>query len=682
MNRGIAPWLLAVLLAGLMAPEADAEPAHYFVFEIDDSERVAPLFHRVVELAARPPSQSDDRILRARGRRDVDEASVLTRLWDQRGDLVHQEMVLVPSRTRTELPAADPFGPLTHHSLPNRRRTFVLRLPRIAEGSLVIEHGAEVTEFSLSELIAVSQRLPLAAAGRRLTRMGLADGGGDPANRVDILIMGDGYTAAEQAKFEADAETIGEAFLRISPYAEYSSFVNLNRLFTPSQESGADHPAFDPACPSGSTSCCSDEEARADPLAGTFVQTAYDASYCVANLHRLLVVDPDKVLADASAAPNWDQIIVLVNDSTYGGSGGFPSVVSTHTDAGVVLQHEYGHAFTALADEYDEPLSGFPPCSDLAGSPHGPCEPNVTDETHRNLIKWAPWIDAMTPIPTPEGSGFFSEVGLFHGGRYRTSGMYRPRDQRCLMRSLDWPFCEVCAQAYVLKLYRGGWGVPATGIDLIEPGSENPPPGPVGPGQRDSVTFSVDLVQPETGVEIEWNVNGVTQEGETGPSFVLVADAGEQYDIELVVRDPTSLVHPQMDPGNDLVTTRRWSYPPPDEPDVTVDFLKRNFGDVAVGTSAPLRKLTLTNDGTQPLQVFAIKIRGVDRARFTLPSAEDGCSDTTLAPGQSCRLRVGFEPDTVGLRKALAVITTNDPDEGEIRVQLRGSGALLRQHRH
>lgn len=130
-----------------------------------------------------------------------------------------------------------------------------------------------------------------------------------------------------------------------------------------------------------------------------------------------------------------------------------------------------------------------------------------------------------------------------------------------------------------------------------------------------------------------------------------------------------------MDTGNHLVTTRRWSYPPPNEPDVTADFLKRNFGIILIDTSAPTRKVTLTNDGARPLRIFAIKIRGADRASFTLPTNEDGCSGQLLAPGQFCRFRVGFEPLAVGPHKALAVVPTNDPDEGDLRIQLRGTGS-------
>ena len=82
------------------------------------------------------------------------------------------------------------------------------------------------------------------------------------------------------------------------------------------------------------------------------------------------------VFAAAAAVPDWDHILVMVNDETYGGAGGVVSVVSTHSLAADIARHEFGHAFTDLADEYDTPFPAFPSCSDLSGPA---CEANVTD---------------------------------------------------------------------------------------------------------------------------------------------------------------------------------------------------------------------------------------------------------------------------------------------------------------
>ena len=70
-------------------------------------------------------------------------------------------------------------------------------------------------------------------------------------------------------------------------------------------------------------------------------------------------MDTAKVLAAAAASPDWDHIVVIVNDTTYGGSGGSIATVSTNPTALSIAQHEYGHSFTGLSDEYSDALPGL-----------------------------------------------------------------------------------------------------------------------------------------------------------------------------------------------------------------------------------------------------------------------------------------------------------------------------------
>jgi len=262
--------------------------------------------------------------------------------------------------------------------------------------------------------------------------------------------------------------------------------------------------------------------------------------------------------------PDWGQIVMIVNDTTFGGSGGAISVASTNPSVIDVVRHEFGHVFTQLADEYDLAYPGYPACSDVSNPA---CEANVTDEVTPSLVKWLPWIGDGVPIPTPEGNpSYANEVGLFEGARYLTSNMYRPRDASCLMLALGQSFCEVCAQEYVLQLYRGGWGVPSAGIDLIEPGSEVPTPGLV---NANSVAFEVDVLQPSGGppVAISWIVDDV--EVETGTtSYGFVAPADGSYEVRVEVLDTGSLVHPDM-AQNLLGSERDWTVIAVPEPGFT-----------------------------------------------------------------------------------------------------------------
>ena len=297
-----------------------------------------------------------------------------------------------------------------------------------------------------------------------------------------------------------------------------------------------------------------------DPLRGTFVSTAFDARFCDYNIHRLLVVDTIKVYTAAAAQPDWDKIILIVNDPTYGGSGGEIGVISTHTFAVQIAQHEYGHSFADLADEYESPYPGFPSCSDLSGS--SPCEANVTDQTNRSLIKWAYWIDPSTPIPTPEDDPQYDNlVGLFEGARFKTNDMYRS-GKNCIMRSMGRPFCQVPGQAYILKLYQGGWGIPAIGIELIEPGSAQPT-SPLTLVHPTSQVFRADVLSPVGGplVSIEWFVNGFKVNGETSQTFTYVTSPVQsgQVMVEMRVQDVTSAVHPSM-VGDELQTNYTWTF--------------------------------------------------------------------------------------------------------------------------
>ncbi len=262
--------------------------------------------------------------------------------------------------------------------------------------------------------------------------------------------------------------------------------------------------------------------------------------------------------AAAAAEPDWDQILVLVHSPTYGGSGGAIGVISTNGAAVQVAQHEFGHSFMRLADEYDSPYPGYPACSDLGGTP---CEPNVTNQTSRPLIKWTRWIDAAQPVPSFGPAPGVYDAGLWEGARYLSTGMYR-QGYACIMRYLGAPFCDVDGETYPLRLYGGGWGVPGAGIDNIEPGSESPAPGAVSapyPGG----SYSATVLGPQGGPDVtaEWYVDSNLTDAQslaTGAtaSHTLVTTAG-LHTLELRVTDNSPIIHPTMRAG--VASSRTWN---------------------------------------------------------------------------------------------------------------------------
>ncbi|WP_374356604.1 M64 family metallopeptidase, partial [Chitinimonas sp.] len=314
---------------------------------------------------------------------------------------------------------------------------------------------------------------------------------GASANRLDILIMGDGYTASEQAKFQQDAADMAERFLSISPYKDYRNLIKISSLFTASAESGASKPA------------CA--ETPSEPA--VVRNTAFGGHFCTSGIRRLVTVDSSKVLAAAAAAPDWDHIFVLINDTEYGGAGGSLAVATLNKAATQLIQHEFGHSFTRLADEYSSAYPGYPACSDAPGSTRT-CEANVTDQTDPAAIKWRRWFSGNPALPSVGELADPRGAGLWLGARYQSSGMYR----QCydgIMRSFThgW-FCHVDAEAFVLRLYQGGWGLPKAGISNIEPGSSSPQAGKT-INAGDCQRYQAQLAGPDgSTLAVSWSVDG------------------------------------------------------------------------------------------------------------------------------------------------------------------------------
>src|SRR5262249_12657466 len=185
----------------------------------------------------------------------------------------------------------------------------------------------------------------------------------------DLVILGDGYTAAEMAKYAADVESLVTSFFLTEPYREYAGFFNVYRVDVVSNESGADHPESAPP---------------------VFKDTALDAAYNCGGIQRLICVNTAKVnavLAATALSTNAkDQVIVLVNDPVYGGSGGYLAVASTHPSVVELMLHETGHSIGLLADEYGD--SQGTTCSSGGTEPS---QVNATLATTRAAIKWNYW---------------------------------------------------------------------------------------------------------------------------------------------------------------------------------------------------------------------------------------------------------------------------------------------------
>jgi len=300
--------------------------------------------------------------------------------------------------------------------------------------------------------------------------------GASPDN-VDLLLLGDGYTAAECAdKFPRDARRMTEALFRYQPFARRRKDFNVWGLCPPAEQTGISRPST-----------------------GMHHYTPVGATYDVFGSERYVLTFENRRWRDIAAWAPYEAVEILVNSETYGGGGIFHlySTVAVDNDwADYLFVHEFGHHFAALADEYyTSPVEYLPPEEIIE-----PWERNVTALADPKTVKWRELVSAETPLPTPWPkekfeafqkdyqarrreiraqnlpesvmselfreeqrftSGLFSEaryrdtVGAFQGANYDAKAFFRSELDCVMFTRNEVPFCRVCQQAIeeVIQLY-------------------------------------------------------------------------------------------------------------------------------------------------------------------------------------------------------------------------------------
>ncbi len=292
---------------------------------------------------------------------------------------------------------------------------------------------------------------------------------GPASEKVDILVIGEGYTDAELPKFQSDLKRLLGKLFDEEPFKSRQRDFNVRALQLPSSQSGVHRP-----------------RTRDDR------RTAIGTEYNIFDSERYVLTLDNRALRDAASAAPYDFLEILVNEKQYGGGGIFNDQATAAVDTGFaeyVFVHEFGHHFAALADEYyTSPVS-----YQTGGTEHPePWEPNVTALHDPANRKWGDLVTKDTPLPTPwqkeefethqreyqaerrrlreanvpesemdklfrreqewetkflSSQKYAGTVGAFEGAAYEAKGLYRPEID-CIMFTRDEVgFCRVCRRA-------------------------------------------------------------------------------------------------------------------------------------------------------------------------------------------------------------------------------------------
>lgn len=302
---------------------------------------------------------------------------------------------------------------------------------------------------------------------------------GPPSEKVDLLVLGDGYTSAELESYHADVRKVIEALFSFSPFAERRSDFNVWAVDVASERSGVTR-----------------------PRGGFWNATPLGLSYNAFDSERYMLTFANRRMRELAALAPYDALILVANSDKYGG-GGIYNLYSTAAAKSVQLPylivHEFGHAFAGLGDEYYTSEVSY---EEFTAPGTEPWEPNITALGDPAKLKWAELATPGIPLPTPwhqhefdevmlafqkqraelRASGasearmdeyfaeveattdpmlraeeHYGEVGAFEGAGYQAKGLYRPAVD-CIMftRNPD-HYCPVCAAAVerVIDLHLG-----------------------------------------------------------------------------------------------------------------------------------------------------------------------------------------------------------------------------------
>ena len=390
---------------------------------------------------------------------------------------------------------------------------------------------------------------------------------GTTQTRYDMVILADGYQAAQQAQFNQDVLNFLTALFQKQPYQTFSTYYNVHTVFRASVDSGADRP---------------------DETPPVFKNTVYDATYNYGGTDRCLYVqNTSQALADAALAPATEgRVLVMVNDTRYGGCAGTFAVSYNGGSMTEVQIHELGHSLGLLADEYDYPYQTY-----TGGEPS---QPNLT--TSPTGAKWSAWWGT-------------DSISAFQGAGYYLFGLYRPK-ANCLMRTLGVPLCRVCQESIAKQTNSVAQTIVASSPSTNSVAVVVPSP----------QTFSFTHIVPAGNSPlITWKLDGAPIPGATGTNWTLdpTLVALGQHTVEASVLDQSPLV--RIDPSSVMRDTRTWNVTVTDPTLSQLRFTAATLTPVfAQRGSTVTLDATVTNDGPGTAGPFTVEFFASPTSAWTV----------------------------------------------------------------
>ncbi|WP_433020433.1 M64 family metallopeptidase [Kribbella sp. CA-294648] len=352
---------------------------------------------------------------------------------------------------------------------------------------------------------------------------------GPASSRFNLVVMGDGYTAADLPKFRQQVDKHLNVLWSIEPFKSYRNYINVYAVEIPSPESGVD-------CDPNLTS----------PKVDTPLQMGFWGGCNPASVQRLLTVSATAAAQYADLVPGTTpsnrQILAIGNSDTYGGAGGtYATASGGNALSALITPHELGHSLGGLQDEYDYYARGARGAAYEGGEPSSIHHTLLTEQQMlAEQKKWFRWLGEQS-----ESGG---TIGRYEAGMYAGSGVWRP-SKHSMMKTLGYYFDQVSRERMTQRI--------SSRANLIQAST---PAGPVAPTQ---VVWLQTLHPASHELTVTWTLNGtpLPTNNQRHVDLTTLSLPPTPHTLTATITDPTPFIR---DPAvrAAITTTRTWTVHP------------------------------------------------------------------------------------------------------------------------